>query len=330
MVDPIPRNPVDGLMDHAQERRDDALLPSVSVVIPVYAEAEALPVTFPAILRAASRLGGSAEIIVVIQPSGDASRQIVEQLARETLYRIIEVTARGKFRALRAGVEAARSPWIIFVDADVVPGECAFHRILEPLRKGEADVCLPKRQVARGRSQGMISDLLERWAILWEGTRHRVRLNCPEFLWCLSGDLYAMRSELFPSTAVVPLIDDCSVGHAARRRGARFLYVPDAVVQFGAPRTYRDWLRQKIRTRRGFVRMGRLDPDMGRQQRALIRGVKQSPQGRSLLARSLVWQERVIRAFAWMLERPTRSAAETWTPVPSTKVWRGQPSCTDE
>jgi hypothetical protein len=292
--------------------------PAASVIIPVYADAAALRTTLPAILRAASHAGGAIEFIAAVTPAGDGSGGIVSSLLSGQRHTILDVPP-GKFRALRRAVDEAAAPILVFVDADVIPSVDAFRALLEPIESGEADVTLPRRAVATGRARGRVAHWLERWAVLWAAAWHEVRRREPRCLWHLSGDLYAMRKEYFPREVPVPVIEDACVGRAALNAGARFRYVPSVTVRFGAPQTPGDWLCQKTRTRRGFVRLGRIEPALGPLQEELIGAVRRLPHGRSLAARSLVWQERAVRLVARVLDRPSRPAAETWTAVASTK-----------
>lgn len=82
----------------------------VSVIVPVYMEAQALPVTLPGIRAAADRIPGGAEILVAAGPSTDGSRALAERLLRGAPHRILDVPL-GKFEALRhaAGRPSRRS-----------------------------------------------------------------------------------------------------------------------------------------------------------------------------------------------------------------------------
>jgi hypothetical protein len=168
-------------------------------------------------------------------------------------------------------------------------------------------------------ARGAVAEFLENWSRLWADAWQWIRVNHPEHRWGVSGRLYAVRRDLVPETVAVPLIEDMSLGSYFRSRSARFLHIADAVVEFAPPRTVRDWLRQKIRTRRGFVQLARFEPGVPRLQDDLLRAVKHVPGGRSFSARALVWQERLVRMLARIRPHTSGSGTGEWDPIPSTK-----------
>jgi glycosyltransferase involved in cell wall biosynthesis len=82
----------------------------LSLVIPAYNEARALPAT----LDALARQRGDREIIVVDGGSSDATRDIVR--ARPGV-RLVQAT-KGRASQMNAGARAARGDWLLFLHAD--------------------------------------------------------------------------------------------------------------------------------------------------------------------------------------------------------------------
>lgn len=92
--------------------RSPASAPEASIIIPAYNEAAALPIVLGKLLAV---LDERFEVIVVDDGSADATAQV----ARAFPCRLISHERnRGKGRAVRTGIEAARGEKIIIIDAD--------------------------------------------------------------------------------------------------------------------------------------------------------------------------------------------------------------------
>jgi glycosyltransferase involved in cell wall biosynthesis len=94
--------------------------PSLSVVMPVHNESEHLAGTIDALAEAVARSGLEAELIVVDDGSDDGSGDVALAAAAGRLP--IEVLAgprEGRFRARRAGLDAAKSETVLLLDARV-------------------------------------------------------------------------------------------------------------------------------------------------------------------------------------------------------------------
>jgi glycosyltransferase involved in cell wall biosynthesis len=93
---------------------------SLSIVIPVHDEAEHLSATIDALVEAAARSGFTTELIVVDDGSTDGSATTAEAaLADRLSLKVLAREQRGRFKARRAGVEAAASDWVLLLDARV-------------------------------------------------------------------------------------------------------------------------------------------------------------------------------------------------------------------
>lgn len=93
----------------------------ISVVIPVWNEAKALPET----LRTVSQQEGDFEIIVADGGSTDSTREIAARFPR------VRLTSAPKGRAsqMNAGAGVARGDWLLFLHADTVLPEGAIVRL---------------------------------------------------------------------------------------------------------------------------------------------------------------------------------------------------------
>ena len=92
----------------------------LSVVMPVYNEAEHLPATLAALAAAGERSDFDMELVLVDDGSTDGSIAAAADAADDRLaLRTIPLSHRGRFKARRAGVEAAGSEWVLLLDARV-------------------------------------------------------------------------------------------------------------------------------------------------------------------------------------------------------------------
>ncbi len=110
----------------------------ISVVVPVFEEAESLPILHEEIGRALAPLGREYEIIFVDDGSRDDSWAVIRDLAaRDAHVRGIRFRRNfGKAAALTAGFRAARGRYVITLDADLQDDPAEIPRFLEMLEAG--------------------------------------------------------------------------------------------------------------------------------------------------------------------------------------------------
>lgn len=114
------------------------LFPELSVVIPLYNEAESIQHLYDEISAALTRMGHSYEVIVVDDGSTDLSfaklRQIHEQ---DKHWRVIRFRRNfGQTAGLMAGFEAARGAYVITMDADLQNDPNDIPLLLEKIKEG--------------------------------------------------------------------------------------------------------------------------------------------------------------------------------------------------
>lgn len=100
----------------------DAPAPALSVVVPAWREERRLPASLarlPAALESARV--GTFEVLVVDDGSDDGTSDVVRAAAaNDPRVRLLRLERhRGKGGAVRAGVLAARAPWVLVSDADL-------------------------------------------------------------------------------------------------------------------------------------------------------------------------------------------------------------------
>ena len=100
---------------------DAAARPELSLVFPVFDEAENIGAVLDECLRLAPKLSRDFEVVVVDDGSRDGSARIIEERRRgEPRIRVIRhVSNRGYGAALHAGLREARGELVFFSDADL-------------------------------------------------------------------------------------------------------------------------------------------------------------------------------------------------------------------
>jgi glycosyltransferase involved in cell wall biosynthesis len=106
------KKPKPGMNSETPQRHANA--PELTIVMPCLNEAETLARCIEKARLGLQQAGVRGEILVADNGSTDGSREI----AREHGARVVNVKEKGYGSALRGGIEAAASPWIIMGDAD--------------------------------------------------------------------------------------------------------------------------------------------------------------------------------------------------------------------
>jgi glycosyltransferase involved in cell wall biosynthesis len=118
---------------------------TVSIVIPVYNEAQTLERILEAVNRAPVA-GMEREIILVDDCSQDGSREILERLKeRHTV--LYHDRNQGKGAALRTGFRHAAGDIVIIQDADLEYDPVEYETLLKPILDGKADAVFGSRFV---------------------------------------------------------------------------------------------------------------------------------------------------------------------------------------
>jgi glycosyltransferase involved in cell wall biosynthesis len=93
----------------------------LSIVVPLYNEAENIPVLYREISEALRKLGKSYELILIDDGSTDRTPEVLEELC-EADERVLVVTFRrnfGQTAAMAAGIDLAQAPVIVPMDGDL-------------------------------------------------------------------------------------------------------------------------------------------------------------------------------------------------------------------
>jgi glycosyltransferase involved in cell wall biosynthesis len=138
----------------------------LSVVIPVYNEAESLAVLHGELNAVVAAQQLDAEFIFVDDGSGDGSWEVIRQLAATDL-KVRGIRFRrnfGKAAALNAGFRAARGEIILTLDADLQDNPAEIPKLLNQLNKGY-DVVSGWKQVRHDPKRKVFASRVFNWTV---------------------------------------------------------------------------------------------------------------------------------------------------------------------
>jgi glycosyltransferase involved in cell wall biosynthesis len=139
--------------------------PDISVVVPVYNEAECVAPLCEALYSVLPGLGRSFEVILVDDGSGDRTPELLaaEKERRENL-RVIRLRGnRGQSAALSCGFDRARGKVVVTLDADLQNDPADIPMLLEKVDSDECDVVCGWRQKRRDNWLRRVSSKIANW-----------------------------------------------------------------------------------------------------------------------------------------------------------------------
>jgi cellulose synthase/poly-beta-1,6-N-acetylglucosamine synthase-like glycosyltransferase len=299
-----------------------------SIGIPASATEPDLAGTLHSVHRSAAAAGGVYEILVAVNGSEEPAAALAGIRAFATaatvplregaepvgdawpVVRLLRLRERNKVAAWNAIRAAARTPVIVFGDADVRLAPDAIGLLLARLEAAPALAAATGREVAALTAR---DGLVARMAAL----PYRFDFgNVP-------GRLYALRTAALaePMPAHV-LHEDAYL--SVRLGRDRFDKVAAAVVYLRPPTTWREYLDQRVRNELGKLQLAAEFPDLLRAQgfgvtpwRAFLHDIR--PREYPLAALSLVTR---VYARAWARRRARAQGFDCgWAALPSTKAW---------
>ncbi len=125
---------------------------SLTAILPTYNERDNVPILIEGILR---HVRPPVQVLVVDDNSPDGTWQVVEEIARrdQRVRLIRRMTERGLTSAIWAGIQAADTDAVSWMDCDLAMPPEAIPALLERLERG-ADIALGSRYVAGGKDVG--------------------------------------------------------------------------------------------------------------------------------------------------------------------------------
>ncbi|NDJ34941.1 MAG: glycosyltransferase [Chloroflexi bacterium] len=294
-------------------------MPDVSVLVTAAHE----PDSIAGVLGPLSRQLPAAQLLVICpdEPTAQAA------LAFERV-QVLRDEGRGKPAALNLGLSHTTGEIVILTDGDVRIDENAAEPLINPFEENDVGAVS-----GRPISVSPRDTMLGFWShLLTDAGAHTERANraaTNDFFVC-SGYLYAFRSGLVDRIPEDALAEDAVISHMIGQGGFRIAYAPEARVYVHYPATYRDWLKQKVRSAGGYAQpiIAQSPLRMRSFRHEVLHGTARALRYATSL-RELLW---VLLLFAarlhlwalimWRVRVRRLPLATLWQRVESTKVYR--------
>jgi len=214
------------------------LPPELSIVVPLYNEAESLPPLVEQLLAALRPLGRSFELVLVDDGSSDGTASMLRQLADQTPELVAVLLRRnyGQTPAMSAGFDASRGELIVTLDGDLQNDPADIPLLLERLEQGYDLVSGWRHQRQDpAMSRKLPSRVANRLIARVTGVRlHDYGCSLKAYRRELVGDmnLYGELHRFLPALAFIEgaRISEVKVNHRARSYGTS---------KYGIDRTFR-------------------------------------------------------------------------------------------
>ncbi len=221
-----------------------------TAVIPARNEESGIARCIGSIVSAAQRASAVAEVLVVDDGSSDGTASRAEASGARVLR---HETRLGALAAWATGVNASQSPVVVFVDADCVIDEEALVLLLEAVERPGVGVAsgraVPVEENYHGNRSwggGAVRGSARFSAALLDELK--ARLGDHDFV--PLGRLMAVRREAWHIGNTQLPHCDRQVASAARRAGWQAVWVPQAIVYYDVPASFRelqsDWRRTRL------------------------------------------------------------------------------------
>ncbi|MEM5832400.1 MAG: glycosyltransferase [Candidatus Aenigmatarchaeota archaeon] len=169
--------------------------------------------------------------------------------------RIIKDSGKGKPNALNLAFKNAKGDILVLTDGDVVIGKNSIKPLLSHFRNSKVGA-------VSGRVVYLIKkdSLFYEWAKLSEKVFDSLRKKQDREgrLFHPTGYLYAIRNGLVREIYPNCLSDDALIGFLIKSKGYLIKYEPKAKVYVKFPLTFKDFIKQKSRTRAGFLQIKKI------------------------------------------------------------------------
>ncbi len=229
------------------------MAPSITIVVPVYNEAEFIPEALPKLIAAVEEVGAPCIIRIVENGSSDGTGEIARETAGEAPVVVDSLPTPDYGAAMRYGFLAADSDWVVNFDIDYFSADF-LHQILE--QPDEVDLVIgSKRDPASDDRRPFVRRLATRV----------FNILLTSILDSNVSDTHGMKGfrrklvdEIAPQVISTTDLFDTELVVRAERAGYRIVEVPVVVEEMRTARS--SLIRRAPRTVLGLLRMRRFLP----------------------------------------------------------------------
>ncbi len=221
----------------------------VSIAVPAYNEERNIGLLIDSLRHQRTRRAEILEIVVIASGCTDRTAQVVRAKMKESgvRVRLIEEAERhGKVSAINTYLrDPHHSPHvqaICLCSADLVIAPEAIERLVQCLLINSHIGMAGARPIP---TNGHGTFLGEAAHFLW-AMHHRVALEQPKL-----GEMVMLRSGIVTGLPLESAVDEATIEQRVCAAGYRLAYVPEAIVHNHAPRTIREFVRQRRRIAAG-------------------------------------------------------------------------------
>ena len=197
------------------------------------------------------KLPGKYEILV-LAPDKETISIAKKYQKKNKRIKVIKDPGKGKPTALNLAFKHAKGKILVLTDGDVILGKNSITQLLNHFKN-------PKVGAVSGRVIYQIGkdNLFYEWAKLSERIFNELRKQQSKQSKLIhpTGYLYAIKGSLIDSIPSNALSDDAVIGCLIVSKGYRIVYEPKAKVYVKFPTTVSDFIKQKSRTRAGFLQL---------------------------------------------------------------------------
>ena len=220
---------------------NEPMTPEISIVIPTFNRAERLRTCLDALTKQ-TQPASDFEVIVVDDGSSDGTAEMLDQMTTPFALRVVRQENRGYGAARNSGCEIAVSPYLLFLDDDIIasPELVAEHLRLQQEHDGA---------VISGAYPHLVSANAGRLtrirAELRSESFRKLEERVPTFRSCTSANLSLPRSLFWQAGGFdADLLRgvDIELGYRLHALGATFVFAPTAVGLEDDRETSREWM----------------------------------------------------------------------------------------
>ncbi|MEM5874531.1 MAG: glycosyltransferase [Candidatus Aenigmatarchaeota archaeon] len=190
--------------------------------------------------------------IIVSCPDKPTANIVKQYMKKYRQIKLIRDPGKGKPTALNLLFKKVKGKFLVLTDGDVILGKNSISFLLKHFKN-------PKVAAVSGNVVYRISkdSLFYEWAKLSEKVFDKMRKSQDKKneLWHPTGYLYAIRNGLVKQIPPNALSDDALIGYLIKSKGYLIKYEPKAKVYVKFPSTITDFIKQKSRTRAGFLQL---------------------------------------------------------------------------